>query len=127
MKELEVKELVDVLRVCADDEIICPACGFYGNECDGSYAGPSALMLRSAELLEQQQKRIEELTARIQGHTAENQACFRLGQMDMKQSCLDMLEDAMEYASGIHLAMLKDVITWIGTLELSWGISDGNA
>ena len=60
---MEISELIDALRVCADDDIICPACEQYDKGCDGSFNGTAALMQRAADALESQQKRIAELEA----------------------------------------------------------------
>ena len=60
---MEVNELVTALRVCADDDVICPACERYDKECDGSFNGPTFLMQEAATALESQQKRITELEA----------------------------------------------------------------
>ena len=55
--------MVTALRVCADDDVICPACERYDKECDGSFNGPTFLMQEAATALESQQKRITELEA----------------------------------------------------------------
>lgn len=65
---MDAKKMIDALRVCADDDIICPACERYGKECDGTSDGPAGLMLKAAELLESQRKRIERLANIINTH-----------------------------------------------------------
>lgn len=64
---MEIKEIIDILRVCADDESICPACphydtGVYGS---GTAACYQNLMLEAADTIESQQKRIAELEATL--------------------------------------------------------------
>lgn len=63
---MEIKELIDTLRICADGDIICSACPRY----DRSLYGGSAycfyeLMMEAAETIESQQKRISELEAAL--------------------------------------------------------------
>lgn len=58
---MEIKKMISALEVCADDEIICPACELYDKECDGTFDGPVFLMREAAKMLEAQQKRIAEL------------------------------------------------------------------
>lgn len=45
---MDIQKLIDDLRVCPDDDIICSACERYGKECDGSSVGPYGLMMRAA-------------------------------------------------------------------------------
>lgn len=64
---MEIEEIIDVLRVCADDETICPACPHYDT---GAYGSGTAacyqnLMLEAADVIESQQKRIAELEAAL--------------------------------------------------------------
>ena len=63
---MEIKELIDTLRVCADDDIICPACPRHEKY---KYAGTAEcyekLMLEAAETIESQRKRIAELEATL--------------------------------------------------------------
>lgn len=58
---MDVKKLINDLRVCAAHVPICPACERYGKECDGTWDEPAGLMLKAAELLESQRKRIGRL------------------------------------------------------------------
>ena len=64
---MEIKEIIETLRVCADDDIICPACPHYDS---GVYGSGTAdcyqnLMLKAADTIESQQKRIAELEAAL--------------------------------------------------------------
>lgn len=65
-KCMEISELIDALRVCADDDIICPACERYDKECDGTSDGPTALMQQAADALESQRFRIDALESERQ-------------------------------------------------------------
>ena len=60
---MEINKLIDALRVCADDDILCPACERY--EKMGITGGTadccSKLLLEAVAGLEEQQKRIAEL------------------------------------------------------------------
>lgn len=60
---MEIGKLIDALRVCADDDIICPACERYDKIgiMGGTAECVSKLLLEAAAGLEEQQKRIAEL------------------------------------------------------------------
>ena len=60
---MEINKLIDALRVCADDDIICPACERYDKigVMGGTADCVSKLLLEAAAGLETQQKRIAEL------------------------------------------------------------------
>lgn len=64
---MEIEEIIDVLHVCADDEIICTACPYYdtGVYGSGTAACYQNLMLEAADAIESQQKRIAELEAAL--------------------------------------------------------------
>lgn len=60
---MEIGKLIDALRVCADDDIICPACERYDKIgiIGGTADCVSKLLLEAAAGLEEQRKRIAEL------------------------------------------------------------------
>ena len=60
---MNTKKLIDDLRICADDDIICPACERYDKMgvMGGTAECVSKLLLEAAAALEEQQKRIAEL------------------------------------------------------------------
>ena len=58
---MELHKLIDALRVCADDNIICPACERYDKECDGSFSGTAQLMQCAADRLEAYETVIDKL------------------------------------------------------------------
>lgn len=60
---MEINKLIDALRVCADDDIICPACERYDKigVMGGTADCVSKLLLEAAAGLEEQRKRIAEL------------------------------------------------------------------
>ena len=77
---MEIDKLIDDLRVCADDDIICPACERYDKMgiMGGTAECASKLLLEAAAGLEAQQRRIAELeeqrrwipvTERLPGHS----------------------------------------------------------
>ena len=84
---MEISELIDALRVCADDDIICPACEQYDKGCDGSFNGTAALMQQAADALESQQKRIAELEETVvhlrnRASMAEDFVCMQCAECD---------------------------------------------
>ena len=63
---METKELIDTLQVCADHDIICPACPRYEKyKYGGTAECYEKLMLEAADTIESQQKRIAELEAAL--------------------------------------------------------------
>lgn len=62
---MEINKLIDALRVCADENIICPACERYISmkETGGTADCVDDLLVKAASALEAQQKRIAELEA----------------------------------------------------------------
>lgn len=48
----------------------------------------------------------EELLRHVRSRSGENQACFRLGQMDMRQSVVELLRKAAEGTHGTVCATL---------------------
>lgn len=59
---MEIKEIIDDLRVCADRDILCSACPRYEKfPLAGSSACFGGLMQEAADVIESQQKRIAEL------------------------------------------------------------------
>lgn len=89
--------LTKALRGAAADNHRCLGCE-YENKC--SIHGCQLMKLAAAT--------IEDLNRQVVtgGTTAQNQAIFRLGQMDMKESIVAMLQDAAEFTSGITRAAL---------------------
>jgi hypothetical protein len=89
--------LTKALRAAAPDNHRCLGCE-YENKC--SIHGCQLMKLAAAT--------IEDLNRQVVtgGTTAQNQAIFRLGQMDMKESSVAMLQDAAEFTSGITRAAL---------------------
>jgi len=51
--------------------------------------------------------------------SAEKQAAFRLGQMDMKESVMALLQDAASRTPGIYRAALLDTASMIEKLEVT--------
>lgn len=51
--------------------------------------------------------------------SAEKQAIFRLGQMDMKESIVDMLQKNVETTAGLNRAVLQAAIDEIHNMEVS--------
>lgn len=62
---MEINKLIDALRVCADENIICTACEQYISmkEAGGTVDCVDDLLVKAASALEAQQKRIAELEA----------------------------------------------------------------
>lgn len=86
---MEIDKLIDDLRVCADDDIICPACERYDKMgiMGGTAECASKLLLEAAAGLEAQQRRIAGLeeqrrwipvTERLPEHSGEY-LVFRMG------------------------------------------------
>jgi hypothetical protein len=63
---------------------------------------------------------IEDLNRQVVtgGTTAQNQAIFRLGQMDMKESIVAILQGAAEFTSGIARAALSAMADLIKNQEV---------
>lgn len=55
--------------------------------------------------------------------TAEKQAIYRLGQMDMQASIVDMLEDLADGAQGVVCSTLIDAAERVRNLEVAHGDS----
>lgn len=64
---MKINELIDALRVCADENIICPACERYISmkEIGGTADCVDDLLVKAASALEAQQKQIAELEAKL--------------------------------------------------------------
>ena len=52
------------------------------------------------------------------GTTAQNQAIFRLGQMDMKESIIAMLQKPADFTTGITRGTLLAAVDLIKNLEV---------
>ena len=74
-----------------------------------------ALTEESCAVLE----RLATFAIRLLGSTsAENQACFRLGQMDMRESIAAKLQDAANSSRGIIRATLKNAAAGVSEMEV---------
>lgn len=101
--------LTKALRAAAPDNHRCLGCE-YENKC--SIHGCQLMKLAAAT--------IEDLNRQVVtgGTTAQNQAIFRLGQMDMKESIIAMLRKPAEFTSGITRAALLAAVDLIKDLEV---------
>lgn len=101
--------LTKALRGAAADNHRCLGCE-YENKC--SIHGCQLMKLAAAT--------IEDLNRQVitGGTTAQNQAIFRLGQMDMKESIVAMLQEPAEFTSGITRAALLAAVDLIKDLEV---------
>lgn len=85
---MEISELIDALRVCADDDIICPACEQYDKGCDGSFNGTAALMQRAADALRVQEGQLAPVAERVR----ERYAAAKGAEKALLGEILEMLE-----------------------------------
>ena len=60
----------------------------------------------------------------LQMNSAEKQAIFRLGQMDMQKAAVDMLLDQANGTHGVVCATLIDAAEWVRQLEVLHGVCD---
>lgn len=106
---MRTKEIVKALRAAAPDNHRCLGCE-YENKC--SIHGCQLMKLAAAA--------IENLNRQVVtgGTTAQNQAIFRLGQMDMKESIVAMLQEPAEFTSGITRAALLAAVDLIKGMEV---------
>lgn len=90
-------KLIKTLRAAALDNHRCLGCE-YENKCG----------IHGCQLMKLAAAAIEDLNRQVVtgGTTVQNQAIFRLGQMDMKENSVAMLQDAAEFTSGITRAAL---------------------
>ena len=56
---------------------------------------------------------------RLESLEKEREACFRLGQMDMQESVVDMLKKAADNTFGIARSTLRDAAKAVAELEAS--------
>lgn len=101
--------LTKALRGAAADNHRCLGCE-YENKC--SIHGCQLMKLAAAT--------IEDLNRQVVtgGTTAQTQAIFRLGQMDMKESIVAILQGAAEFTSGIAGAALSAMADLIKNQEV---------
>ena len=102
-------KLIKTLRAAAPDNHRCLGCE-YENKC--SIHGCQLMKLAAAA--------IEDLNRQVVtgGTTAQNQAIFRLGQMDMKESIVAILQGTAKFTSGIAAAALSAVADLIKDQEV---------
>lgn len=102
-------KLIKALRAAAPDNHRCLGCE-YENKC--SIHGCQLMKLAAAT--------IEDLNRQVitGGTTAQTQAIFRLGQMDMKKNSVAMLQEAAEFTSGIAGAALSAMADLIKNQEV---------
>lgn len=102
-------KLIKTLRAAAADNHRCLGCE-YENKC--SIHGCQLMKLAAAT--------IEDLNrqAVTGGTTAQNQAIFRLGQMDMKESIVSILQGTAKFTSGIAAVALSAVADLIKDQEV---------
>ena len=102
-------KLIKTLRAAAPDNHRCLGCE-YENKC--SIHGCQLMKLAAAA--------IEDLNRQVVtgGTTAQNQAIFRLGQMDMKESSVAMLQEPAEFTFGITRGALLAAVDLIKDLEV---------
>ena len=62
---MTTKEIIEMLRVCADDDIICPACPRYEQYEYGGTAECHEKMMQEAAIREQEQRRWIPVTERL--------------------------------------------------------------
>lgn len=112
-----MKDLIKALHRGAVDEHRCLGCEFEDN-C--SIHG-CQVMKKAAAKLEQLQNILEDPNTVA---SAERQAIFRLGQMDMKQSAVQMLRemaDATVYSSRTVLLIASDLVSGLHVSEPNTG------
>lgn len=103
--------LTKALRAAAPDNHRCLGCE-YENKC--SIHGCQLMKLAAAT--------IEDLNRQVitGGTTAQNQAIFRLGQMDMKESIVAILQGTAKFTSGIAGDALSAMADLIKNQEVPW-------
>ena len=101
--------LTKALRGAAADNHRCLGCE-YENKC--SIHGCQLMKLAAAA--------IEDLNRQVVtgGTTAQNQAIFRLGQMDMKESIADMLIKPATFTTGITRDAFAAAVAMIQDMEV---------
>ena len=112
-----MKDLIKALHRGAVDEHRCLGCEF---EADCSIHG-CQVMKKAAVRLEQLQRILEDLNTAA---SAERQAIFRLGQMDMRQSAVQMLRDTADatvYPSRSVLLIASDMVAGLHVSKPSTG------
>lgn len=105
----DTTKLIKALRAAAPDGHRCLGCE-YANGCSIHGCQMMKLAADHLDLMRQQ------LTTG--GTTAQNQAIFRLGQMDMKESVIAMLQKPAEFTSGVTRAALLSAVDLIKDLEV---------
>lgn len=94
---MEINELIRLMR-----SPTCEGCPIH-RECENGEIG-CFLVKEAADMLDAQQKQIIMLE---EAASAEKQACFRLGQMDVRESVVSMLQEAADHTYGIaHSTLL---------------------
>ena len=101
--------LTKALRGAAADNHRCLGCE-YENKCS----------IHGCQLMKLAATAIEDLNRQVVtgGTTAQNQAIFRFGQMDMKESIVAMLQEPAEFTSGITRGTLLAAVDLIKDLEV---------
>ena len=107
-----MKDLIKALHRGAVDEHRCLGCDF---EDDCSIHG-CQVMKKAAVRLEQLQAILADPDAVA---SAERQAIFRLGQMDMQRSVVQMLRDLADQTVGTTRADLRAAAGCVGKLNVS--------
>lgn len=95
---MDIDELIECLRFCSEDKNSCPECKRYRNSTCSSMKCVDDLMVQAAGALESLQNQITQM---MREASAEKQACFRLGQMDVRESVVFMLWKAADNTYGI--------------------------
>lgn len=104
---MEIKQLIELLR--SDSCVNCPLV----RECNDQYASPCLLSSVAADRLEQQEKQLVSASA-------ERQATFRLGQMDMQAAAVDALLEAADGTYGLITASLieaSEIVRKLGVMD----------
>ena len=107
-----MKDLIKALYRGAVDEHRCLGCEFE----DGCSIHGCQVMKKAAAKLEQLQRILEDPNTAA---SAERQAIFRLGQMDMQRSVVQMLRDLADQTVGTTRANLRAAAGCVGRLNVS--------
>ena len=106
---MEVQKLIKALRSAAVDGHRCLGCE-YASNCS----------IHGCQIMKQAADQLERLNQQLTtgGTTAQNQAIFRLGQMDMKESIIAMLQKPADFTTGITRGALLAAVGLIKNLEV---------
>lgn len=104
---MDIQKLCGALRRGSVDAHRCLGCG-YENNCS----------IHGCQIMKEAANQLENMQKRVASASAEKQAVFRLGQLDMRESIAAMLQAAADDTYGMTGTVLRIAADMVKALEV---------